>query len=305
MSFKVSGFTICRNSVKLGFPFRESILSLAPLCEEIVIALDDQGDGTGAAIEELRAKVEPACKLVIVKSPWDMNNIKSGQELSRQTNIALDACQNEIVFYLQSDEVIHEEDYSIIKKDLQLMNESKKVASLSLTWLHFYGDIRSVVFSRKWYRREIRAFKKSSGLRSYLDAQGFRIIDANGTRRLPTLLSKARIFHYGYVRPPDMMAKKSNENHKQWSGKDESFTAEDIYREQFGIRPYEQTHPAIMKSYIEKLPKNQSKAFEVFAPKKFALKHLRFYASDAIEKVTGHRLGEFKNYSKVFRPEDL
>ncbi|RPI01391.1 MAG: glycosyltransferase, partial [Ignavibacteriae bacterium] len=35
---KVSGFTFVRNGVKFDYPFLESIQSLLPLCEELVVA---------------------------------------------------------------------------------------------------------------------------------------------------------------------------------------------------------------------------------------------------------------------------
>ena len=300
---KVSGFTICRNSVKLGFPFRESLLSLAPLCDEIVVAHDDQNDGTREALEELRKQIK--CELRIIPSHWDLNNLKGGQELSVQTNVALEACAHEVVFYLQSDEVLHEDDYETIRSDLALMAKSDKVASLSLAWIHFYGDFQSIVKSRKWYRREIRAFKKSSGLKSFLDAQGFRKPDGSKNIRLPTLLSTARVFHYGYVRPADLMAMKSNDLKKAWTGEDPNATAQNIYKQQYGIRAFTQTHPKVMQGYLNQLPTDLPKAYNVLAPKKITLKTVRLFLSDIIEKFSDLRLGEFKNYSKIYSSKDL
>ncbi len=47
----VTGFTIVRNAIKLSYPFLESVRSLAPLCDEVVIGLGDSTDGT----EKLKA----------------------------------------------------------------------------------------------------------------------------------------------------------------------------------------------------------------------------------------------------------
>ena len=47
---KVSGFAIARNVIKADYPIGESLKSIAPLCDEIVVAKDyrrAQGDGVG------------------------------------------------------------------------------------------------------------------------------------------------------------------------------------------------------------------------------------------------------------------
>jgi len=41
----ISGFTIVRNGVKLGFPVVESIRSLLPVCEEVIVNVGKSGRG--------------------------------------------------------------------------------------------------------------------------------------------------------------------------------------------------------------------------------------------------------------------
>ena len=43
---KVSGFTIARNAVKLGYPIELSLRSLLPLVDELVVAVGDSEDDT-------------------------------------------------------------------------------------------------------------------------------------------------------------------------------------------------------------------------------------------------------------------
>jgi glycosyltransferase involved in cell wall biosynthesis len=165
---KVSGFSIVKNGVRLGYPFKESLLSLAPLCDELVVALGDGDDTTGEVLEQLRSQL--ACPLVIIHSPWNKNNIQGGSELANQTNIALSHCKNELCFYIQCDEVLHEDDYELLRQDFIRLQNNTRAQALVLQWVHFYGNFHTYVHSRKWYRREIRVIKKSSGLKSFSDA---------------------------------------------------------------------------------------------------------------------------------------
>jgi len=293
---KVSGFTLCRNGVRLAFPFRESLKSLAPLCDEIVVALGRGEDNTEEELLKLAATLP--CPLKIIHTEWDPASIKGGSILAEQTNIALDACSNEIVFYLQGDEVLHDEDHPQIRADLERLAANPEAASMVLQWVHFFGDPQSIAYSRKWYRKEIRAFKKSSGLRSYKDAQSFRKYIDGEWSTLPAIESKARVLHYGWVRPADLMALKTNEFQHWWHGAKGSTHKDSIFRPQYGIYRYEGTHPAVMQEYLAALPKPE-KSFYKMNQTPITFETLRLVVSDVVEKTTGIRMGEFKGYSRI------
>lgn len=294
---KVSGFTLCRNGVRLGFPFRESIRSLAPLCDEIVVACGAGEDNTLEELQKLASELIP-CELRIIQTTWDPALVKGGSILAQQTNVALEACKNEIVFYIQGDEVLHDEDYPIIKRDLERLEQNSEAASLVFQWVHFFGDPQTVAHSRKWYRKEIRAFKKSSGLKSYKDAQSFRKFVNGEWSTLPAIESQARVLHYGWVRPADLMALKTNEFQHWWHGKKGKADKESIFRPQYGIFPYHGTHPLVMQSYLAALPKPETCFYQMNrAP--LNIETLRLALSQLVEKLTGIRPGEFKSYSKL------
>ena len=111
-----SGFSLIKNGEKRGDPYKESLLSLAPLVDELVVAVGDSDDSTKEELLKLAPQLP--CELVLIDSPWDPNNNKGGLELSRQTNIALAHCRHEVCIYIQADEVLHEEDYPTFLKDL-------------------------------------------------------------------------------------------------------------------------------------------------------------------------------------------
>jgi len=285
-----SGFTILKNGASLGYPYLESLRSLAPFVDEIVVAHGDSTDNTLASLEALAPQLP--CPLRIVPSPWDPANLKGGHELSRQTNIALDACRGEICFYLQSDEVLHDKDEQAIREDLARFESDMEVEALAFRWAHFYGSFDRVVTSRNWYRREVRAFRKSAGLRSIGDAQGFRIPVGNDWRKPKAALSRARVLHYGWVRPPALMAEKTGNFDKLW-GHNRVHNPADIFTAQFGMQTWTEGHPAVMQERVESMRGVDPLAGQPPVKNKNYWKAL---TTDWIERVTGWRPGEYRNY---------
>ncbi|MBS1984553.1 MAG: hypothetical protein JST16_10305 [Bdellovibrionales bacterium] len=292
-----SGFTIIKNGDSLGYPWTESIRSLAPLVDEIVVAHGDSTDSTGATLRALAAEL--ACPLVIVESSWDASNTRGGSELARQTNIALDACRHDVCFYLQSDEVLADTDTEQLRADLVRFESDPSVDALALTWVHFYGTFDTYVHSKRWYRREVRVIKKSRGLRSYGDAQGFRIARSSTWTKPRAALSRARCLHYGWVRPPEVMARKSETLDRLWHGsaKDGTHVPALIYPPVYGLRPFTGTHPAVMRERIAQF-KRDFPNFDPFGGYSAPVdgEFLRLYFTDIIESLTGWRPGEFRNY---------
>lgn len=52
----VSGFTIIRNGVLYAYPFKESILSILPLCDEMIINVGKSSDNTLEVIRSINDK---------------------------------------------------------------------------------------------------------------------------------------------------------------------------------------------------------------------------------------------------------
>src|SRR6266487_5678283 len=111
---KVSGFTFCRNAVRYDYPVVESIRSILPIVDEFIVNVGRCADGT---LELIRSIGDP--KIRIVESVWDEAMRKDGLIYSQQTNIALAHCTGNWAFYLQADEVIHEDDLPHILKAMQ------------------------------------------------------------------------------------------------------------------------------------------------------------------------------------------
>ena len=289
---KVSGFTLLRNGVEFDYPFEESIRSLLPLVDELVINV---GFGTDTTLEKVRAlQAESGGKIIIVESDWkldDPERRKGGRILSEQTNLALARCTGEWCVYLQADEVLHEQDYASLRKSMELAASDPRIEALVFDYLHFYGSYGVHQRTRSAYRREVRALKRSSDAQSVGDAQSFRKPDGS---KLHAVLSGARIFHYGWVRTPEAMRSKTEFMDSLYHGSVGLHTGDNYrYKKVWGLEEYTGTHPRVMLERIANKGwnwdlKNSSLEWRVSDLKKIAL--------DFFEHVSGERLFEYRCY---------
>jgi hypothetical protein len=204
---KVCGFAIVRNAIKFGYPVVESIQLILPLCDKIVVAVGKSEDDTLAIVKS----IDPE-KIVILETVWDDSLRQGGKVLAVETNKAFDdaiASAFDWCIYFQADEVLHENDYPKIMEAMRLYKDESKVEGLLFKYLHFWGTFDYLGVSRNWYRNEIHIIRNNKNIRSYKDAQGFR---CNG-KKLKVKTVDATVYHYGYVRPPDIIKRKISSFH--------------------------------------------------------------------------------------------
>jgi len=294
---KISGFSLVRNGVRFDYPFLESLRSLLPVVDELVLNV---GVGDDETLEWCRnfAESEGAGKVVIFESVWpldDPEKKKSGIILSEQTNLALDRCTHDWCLYLQADEVLHEKDFEIIRRGVDYA-KTQGLEALVFEYRHLYGSFNVIQQSRSAYRREMRLIRKSSGARSIGDAQSFLKPDGS---KLGAVLTSARIFHYGWVRTPEAMREKTKFMDELYHGDTTPgstlpHSGENYrYRRFWGLFPYAGTHPKVMETRIREKGWNwdlKASPF-VFTPKD-GIKVIL----DLFERVTGIRPFEFRNY---------
>jgi hypothetical protein len=301
---KVWGFTIIRNALKYDFPVVESITSILPLCDEVIVSVGNSEDKTFELIKSINSP-----KIKIIESTWDDSLSKGGLLLAKETNKAFDAVSDESdwVIYIQADEVVHENDIPIIKAAMQKWKDNKNMEGLLFDFKHFYGSYSFLEDSRLWYRREIRIIRNDKHIRSYRDAQGFRIYDhlnpteeelLKGGRKLRVKNSGAGIYHYGWVKHPVVQQDKRSAFSRLWQQKNTleknlKDTPEFDYTVVCALKKFEGSHPAVMKERIKK----QDWKFDFDTNKKNL--NTRESVVRFIEIKTGWRPGEYKNYKLI------
>lgn len=206
----VSGFTFVRNAIKYDYPIQEAILSIEPLCDEIIVAVGNSEDGTLDLIKSI-----PSNKIKIIETVWDDSLREGGKVLAIETDKALAAISNQAdwAIYIQGDEVMHEDGHAVVLDAMKKHKDDVSVDGLLFDYQHFYGSYDYIGKSTKWYRKEIRVVKPKHKIYSYRDAQGFR---KEGNQKLNVIETGAHIHHYGWVKDPRAQQLKQESFHKMW-----------------------------------------------------------------------------------------
>lgn len=246
----VSGFTFIRNAILYDYPIMEAITSILPVCDEVVVAVGRSEDTT---LDLIRG-IDPG-KVRIVETVWNDALREGGRVLAEETDKAFRAISPaaDWAFYIQGDEVVHEQDLPRIKAAMQRYKEVPAVDGLLFDYLHFYGSYDHVGASSQWYGREVRVVRNDPRIHSYRDAQGFR---KEGNRKLDVVPIGARMHHYGWVKEPTAMQRKVENFNKYWHSdawvethvvKAERF---DYDRSVSELKRFTGTHPAVMQERI-------------------------------------------------------
>ena len=284
----ISGFTIVRNAVALDFPVVESIRSILPVCEELVVNVGRSDDGT---LELVRSIGDP--RIRIVEAEWDWSD--KILALGRETRRAMEACRFPWGIYIQADEVLGDGGAAILRDTVQVVDRDRDIEGLLVKYLHFYGDFRTIATNRRWYQREVRCMRLDGAfdVRPYLDAQGFRVGPQH--RRIRARRTDAVMYHYGWARPPATIQKKRE------------FTRGLYPEKEQGERPllpwiplleaFGGEHPAGARAWVT--ARSPAPGELRMSEPRFDWRWPRLYASGLIERLTGIRPFEFRNYTEV------
>jgi glycosyltransferase involved in cell wall biosynthesis len=269
----VSGFTFCRNAVKYDYPIVESIRSVLPVCDEFIVNVGRCDDGT---LELIRSLGDP--KIKVVESVWDDTLRKDGLIYSQQTNIALARCTGDWAFYVQADEVVHEDDLPAIRTAMKTHLGNPAVKGLLFRYLHFVADYWS---TNPWfYHKAVRIIRNNGEVESCGDAVGFHFKPTqqylqSGPKSWLTY-SGARMFHYGWVKDPKTLLNKKREQADKHHGNNlppeeaSALAKATLEVDEYAIlKEFRGTHPAVMHERV--------KALSRWAPRSSRWVNPRFY----------------------------
>ncbi|HON18519.1 MAG TPA: hypothetical protein PK990_05040 [Salinivirgaceae bacterium] len=289
---KVSGFTFIRNAIKYDYPIVEAIRSILPICDDFIVAVGKSDDQT----LDLIRQIDPS-KITILETVWDDSLREGGRVLAVETNKAFDAVPSDSdwAFYIQGDEVVHEQYLETIRSAMQLHLNNPTIEGLLFKYLHFYGSYDYVGSSYRWYRNEIRVIRNDKRIRSFRDAQGFR----KENRKLIVAPVDAYVYHYGWVKEPSAMQQKQETFHKlwhddRWVEKNVYKTPEYDYKKNIDqLERFHGTHPAVMRERIDRI--NWTFEYDI----SFNKKTFKQQVKEFFERVFGIEIG-YKNY-KIYR----
>ena len=291
-AMKLAGFTFVRNARLYDYPVVEAIKSILPICDYFMVAVGKSEDDT---LDMIRGIGDP--KIHILETEWDDSLREGGTVLALETDKAFQAIPLEYdwCFYIQGDECVHEDDLPVIRSSMEKWLDDPKTEGLLFHYRHFYGSYDFTGMSRRWYRREIRIIRNDKSIFSYRDAQGFRKKGGPAGRKLQVRLIPAYIHHYGWVRHPEAQQQKQRIFKRLWHD-DEEVVRQVGTKEVFDydasepLQRFKGTHPKVMQERINAQNWSfDSDPSEMRWPIKDSL-------SNWIEKVTGWRPGEYRNY---------
>ncbi len=290
MTVKASGFSFIRNAVKYDYPILEAILSILPVCDEFVLAVGRSDDDTLNYVKSINSP-----KMKIIETVWDDTLREGGRVLAVETNKAFHAISSDAdwAFYIQGDEVIHEKYLDNIKHAMIQYKDDMQVDGFVFDHLNFYGSYDYIADARHWQKKEIRVVRNRKDIYSYKDAMSFR---KGNDEKLNVKYVDACIYHYGWVKAPDIMQKKQLEFHKMWH--DDEWVKKNIpVVEEFdysiidSVEYFKGTHPKVMTERLKRLNWKFS-----FDPTKTKKESFRRQVLNTIYKKLGWHIGEYKNY---------
>jgi len=219
---KISGLTIIRNALSNGYTICEVLDNLRLISDEIIVCDGFSDDGTFEYLQSV-----PDIKLY--QDKWDLHS-QHGFEFTRIAELGLSRCSGDCVFYLQADEVMHNEDIMRLPDLIEGYN------SVSLSFKHIRYDFKYCLDSSgdRCYNRAIRFFRNNGDVYPYYDAYTF-----SGDVH-PVLNSDMIVYHVGYVFLKNILQKVIN--HANFF-----YTADDTY----------QTRKALAVKYLDLLEKGE------------------------------------------------
>jgi len=249
---KISAFTFIKNGQILGYPFIQSIQSVLPIVDEFVINVGESDDDTLLLIQSISSS-----KIRIIQSKWNQSMQDRGYVYGQQKMIAQFNCTGDWAFYIEGDEIYHENDLSQIKSAMKANLEDSNVEALVFDFYHFYGNANTYLDSPGWYRSEARIIKTSC--RSYApDGLFWLVLDSNKKGRYPKAKhAGVHCFHYGWVRSEDQMNLKSQQVQKYWGNSHTNIDYSQI--DSNILKIFKGSHPKVIQEWLP----NNSGVFKV------------------------------------------
>lgn len=191
---KIVGVLSMSNGSGLDYPYPPVVLSLAGLCDQVLVGVDP-----AYSLDEQTIATMGLANVEVVHAPWDRSNRSAGSEIALQMERLVDragAAGADWVVVLQADEVLHEDDFPMLRSFME-RHLSTKTTGFSLERLYFWRDLQNV--RRDWGAKLVRIFKPGtwSFLAEGTDKAG--MFTGPVGAKAPALELPYKIYHYSRV----------------------------------------------------------------------------------------------------------
>jgi glycosyltransferase involved in cell wall biosynthesis len=145
---RISGYTTTYNCISQQYPFTQSIMSMVPFCEEVVVMDGGSNDGTYEALLEL-AKIHP--KICVFQHKVDWTKKRSAVEDGLQKARARARCTQKYCWQMDVDEIVHETYYNKIASLVRQFPSFVDLVSLPvIEYWGGYDKVRCDINPGKW-----------------------------------------------------------------------------------------------------------------------------------------------------------
>ena len=195
---KLCGVQIVRNGVKYDYCFVESIKSMLPICDCVVVGYIESEDNTLELLTQIGS--DKLRILMLTEADW---NFQDGCErLSYLTNACIqeaDRLGYQYVLSIQSDEILDPISYPAIRAALNIGAEGYMCSRVNL-WKSPYLEL-NVDHSRLPCSNYVIRLAKTS-YRAYSDAESIGVVAVDD------FVHHIKIWHMGFVRKREVMKSK-------------------------------------------------------------------------------------------------
>lgn len=184
----ISVVFVIKNGLLNGYCFWESLQSCLPFADEIIIADGYSGDGTWQAILRFANSYGGRVPIKIYRDVWPEKSYH-GEAIRIVSEWAMERATQDWIYYLQADEVIHENSINHI-----ISVSDMNYNSVSFPFYHF---TRQWIPSEDGYKDAVRMVKRSKDAKLKGDAWTFENIDPVCASNL----CPKPIFHFNWCFP--------------------------------------------------------------------------------------------------------
>jgi len=152
------GISVCfiiKNGLMQGYPFWESLKSCLSFADEIVISEGHSTDGTADYIRKFAEMHSDRTKFRIYQDDWDSFSSPCGEVIAAVSEKNKGRCEYEWVYYLQADEILHEDNAAFVKS----ISEENRYNAVMFPFYHFLNSWNPMAHGAAAYDEAVRMIR--------------------------------------------------------------------------------------------------------------------------------------------------